>query len=398
MSSEPLFTRRFFGLWAFAFVTFFSAFQLLPAIPFRIMELGGSKATAGWFLTVYTFASAFAAPVMGTIADHVGRKRLLMVASALFIVFSLLYGVVTSIPFLLLIGIVHGALWSALLSSASAIMSDYIPISRRTEGLAYWGLAGNSAIAAAPLVGLLLLERGWIVLCLELSVLSVVMLVWSSRLTVIQSARPEGLPSLHDAWDWSVIRAAVSMAVIAFGYGGVTSFVAILSEERNIHPKSLFFTVLAITVVVVRIFTSRLGDIYGPKALLYPSYAAMPISFFLLASAQTRWELIVSGALLGIGFGGAWPAFSSFVLSHTDPERRARTFGSIVLAFDIGIGSGSLVTGLIAEHSTLRVAFTVAAALSLLAIPIFIVTSRSMRPANGPGRHGIDVAATDEHG
>ena len=136
MSSEPLFTRRFFGLWAFAFVTFFSAFQLLPAIPFRIMELGGSKATAGWFLTVYTFASAFAAPVMGTIADHVGRKRLLMIASALFIVFSLLYGFVTSIPFLLLIGVVHGSLWSALLSSASAIMSDYIPISRRTEGLA----------------------------------------------------------------------------------------------------------------------------------------------------------------------------------------------------------------------------------------------------------------------
>ena len=52
----------------------------------------------------------------------------------------------------------------------------------------------------------------------------------------------EGLPSLHDAWDWTVIRPAFSMAVIAFGYGGITSFVAILSEERNIQPKALFFT------------------------------------------------------------------------------------------------------------------------------------------------------------
>jgi MFS family permease len=385
MSSEPLFTRRFFGLWAFAFVTFFSAFQLLPAIPFRIMQLGGSKATAGWFLTVYTFASAFAAPVMGTIADHVGRKRLLIVASALFIVFSLLYGFVVSIPLLLLIGVVHGSLWSALLSSASAIMSEYIPTSRRTEGLAYWGLAGNAAIAVAPLAGLLILEYGWLYLCLELAGLSVIMLIWSSKLPIATTARPPGLPSLHDAWDWSVIRLALSMAVIAFGYGGVTSFVAILSIERNIQPKSLFFTVLAITVVAIRIFTSRLGDIYGPKALLYPSYAAVPLSFFILAAAETRGELILSAALLGAGFGGAWPAFTSYVLSHTDPERRARTFGSIVWAFDIGIGSGSLALGLLGEHYSLRVSFIAAGILSLLAIPIFVIASRSMRSlANAP--------------
>ena len=44
---EPLFTPRFAMLWVYAFVTFFSAFQLLPAIPFRILDLGGSKAEAG---------------------------------------------------------------------------------------------------------------------------------------------------------------------------------------------------------------------------------------------------------------------------------------------------------------------------------------------------------------
>src|SRR5688572_7718941 len=131
---EPLFTRRFFGLWVFAFITFFSAFQLFPAIPLRIIQLGGSKAEGGWFLSVYTFASAFAAPLMGTVADHIGRKRLLVTASALFIGFSALYGIVTHIPLLLLIGVVHGALWSGLLAASSAIMSDLIPVSRRTEG------------------------------------------------------------------------------------------------------------------------------------------------------------------------------------------------------------------------------------------------------------------------
>lgn len=377
MSPEPLFTRRFFGLWAFAFITFFSAFQLLPVIPLRILQLGGSKATAGWFLAVYTFASALAAPVMGTVADHVGRKRLLVLASALFIIFSLLYGFVTQIPLLLLIGLVHGSLWSGLLSAASAIMSEFIPESRRTEGLAYWGLAGNAAISIAPAVGLLVFRAGWQMLCVELAVLSAVMVVWSSRLPVPHIPAQTTFAAT-EIWDWGVIRSALSMAVIAFGYGGVTSFGAILSEERNILPRSLFFTVFAISVLVVRIFTARLGDVHGVKTLLYPSFAAIPVSFAVLAIASNRFELAVSAALLGIGFGGAWPAFASYMLTHTHPQWRARTFGSIVFAFDTGIGLGSLSIGLLGERYSLAVAFAVAAVISCLAIPIFVAATRRM--------------------
>ena len=376
---EPLFTRRFVALWVFAFITFFSAFQLLPAIPFRIIELGGTKAQAGWFLTAYTFASAFAAPIMGTIADHIGRKRMLMIASALFIAFSLLYGAVGQIPLLLLIGIVHGALWSGLMSAASAIMSEFIPESRRTEGLAYWGLAGNMAIAAAPAVGLMVFHYGWFALCVEMALLSTVMLVWSSRLPGIEHRVDTVLPTWSEAWDWRVIRAALSMAVIAFGYGGVTSYVAIMSGDRHIEPKWLFFAVYAITVVLVRVFTARLGDVFGVGYLLYPSFAAFPVSLFLLATANSRPDLLVSAILFGIGFGGAWPAFANFIITNTDARWRARSFGSIVLAFDSGIGIGSLVTGSIIGRHSYATAFTVAGAVSCLAIPIFIMASRGMR-------------------
>ena len=390
---EPLFTRRFLGLWVFAFITFFSAFQLLPAIPFRILQLGGSKAMAGLFLTVYTLASAISAPIMGTIADHVGRKRLLITASFLFIVFSLLYGVITWIPLLLLVGMVHGTLWSGLLSSASAIMSEFIPDSRRTEGLAYWGLAGTAAIAIAPAVGLLVFTYGWLALCGEMAALSVVMLIWSSKLPVVETAAGQGFPSLRDAWDWSVIRATLAMAVIAFGYGGVTSYAAILSVERKIRPASLFFTVFAVVVVLVRVFTSRLGDRLGPKAILYPSFAAIPISFAVLAVADSRPELIVSGILFGIGMGGAWPAFTTYVLIHSDPHRRARTFGSIVGAFDTGIAMGSLVIGTVAQRYGFTAAFGIAAGLSCLAIPIFMGASRMMTSPLG-----TDVAQSPPHG
>lgn len=391
-SREPLFTPRFVSLWLFQFGTFFSAFQLLPVIPLRIIELGGSKAAAGLFLAVYTFASAFAAPVMGTIADFVGRRRMLVIASLLFVVFSLAYGIVPWLPLVLVIAIAHGAIWSALLSSASAIMTDFIPVSRRTEGLGYWGLAPTAAIAIAPAVGMHVHRFGWFALCAELAVLSALMALWAARLPGGQRALSDApsRPGVADLWDFGVLKTALSFAVVSFGYGGITSYVAILSRERGIHPESLFFTVFATSVVVVRVLTAQIGDRYGPKVLLYPAFLSMPLAFALLAASQTRAQLIGAAILWGLGLGAAFPAFMTFVVTHTDQQFRGRTFGSVILAFDTGIGLGSIVIGAIGARWSLGTAFWIASGLSCLAIPIFLSTSRQLV-------RGTAVADTARH-
>jgi MFS family permease len=380
MSSErePLFTPQFLGLWVFAFVTFFSAFQLLPAIPFRIMQLGGSTAKAGWFLGVYTYASAFAAPLMGSLADHIGRKRQLIYISLAFIAFSVAYGLVTYLPLLLIIGAVHGALWSGLIAAASAIMSDFIPASRRNQGLAWWGLSSTAAVAIAPAVGLWVFHFGWMTLCMELVVLSALMFIGAFLVRASDAPVPAARPRLAEAWDLRVTQTALSLTVATFGYGGVTSYAAIVAMQRHIEPRALYLTVFAITIVVYRVLFSHLGDRVGTKAVLYPSLTLIPIAFAVLAVADVRWELVVSAVLFGLGFGAAYPAFATFILANTDPDRRARTFGSIVWAFDTGIGTGSLVIGALGERFSLRVAFLLAAGVSCFSIPIFMWSSRHL--------------------
>ena len=386
---DPLFTPRFAMLWVYAFVTFFSAFQLLPAIPFRILELGGSKAEAGWFLSVYTFASAFSAPVMGSLADHFGRRRFLITASILFVVFSILYGVVRQLPLLFLIGAVHGAVWSGLMASASALMSEYIPESRRTQGMAYWGLSSSSAIAIAPAAGLWIFHFGWTTLCTELSIVSVLMVLGALVLRADEERPVTRRLVVSDAWDWRVIATALSLAVASFGYGGITSYAAIIAIERHVTPAAIYLTTTAISLVLFRVCFSHLGDRIGPKRMLYPGLVLVPLAFGWLGVAHTRWEMIASATIFGIGWGAVYPAFVTIILGNTDPARRARTFGSIVWAFDTGIGLGSFGIGAIGQHYGLSNAFLAAAALSCLAIPIFALTS--------PRLGGTSLAPESEH-
>ena len=384
-AAEPLFTPRFAGLWTYAFITFFSAFQLLPAIPFRILELGGTKAEAGWFLSVYTYASAFAAPVMGSIADRIGRRRMLISSSIVFIGFSVAYGLIRNLPLLLLVAAIHGAIWSALISAASAIISECIPESRRTQGIAWWGLSSTAAIATAPAVGLFIHHRfGWLVLCIELAVLSTIMAAAALALQSASDHEPHAFTA-KEAWDWRVIGVALSLTAYTFGYGGVTSYAAIVAVERHITPVSIYFTTFAATTMLVRIFASPLGDRIGPKPLIYPSLGLIPIAFAILSVAQTRAQMIASAICFGLGLGVAYPAFVTFILGATDARRRARTFGSIIWAFDTGVGTGSLVLGAIGESFGLGRAFQVAALVGCLSIPIFAVASRRMgERSSGP--------------
>ena len=224
-------------------------------------------------------------------------------------------------------------------------------------------------------VGLWVFHFGWTTLCLELSIVSVLMVFGALLLRADEKGPITRRLAVSDAWDWRVIATALSLAVASFGYGGITSYAAIIAIERHVTPAAIYLTTTAISLVLFRVCFSHLGDRMGPKRMLYPGLVLVPFAFGWLGIAHTRWEMIASAVIFGIGWGAVYPAFVTIILGSTDPARRARTFGSIVWAFDTGIGLGSLGIGAIGQHYGLAKAFLVAAALSCFAIPIFAWTS-----------------------
>ena len=204
---SPLFTSQFFLLCGFTFTTFISAFLLFPTMPFQILSLGGTKSEAGLFLGFITYASAFSAPLGGALADRVGKKPILLAASAAILCFSAVYAQATQLWLILLTAIVHGVFWSALLASSAAMMIGIIPDGRRAEGLGYWGLASTLAIAAAPAAGLWLLQRGWGWLCFCMGSLAAGMFCIALRFPEKRVHRSGGLEGLFSA---SLIEKRVS--------------------------------------------------------------------------------------------------------------------------------------------------------------------------------------------
>ena len=98
----------------------------------------------------------------------------------------------------------------------------------------------------------------------------------------------------------------------------------------------------------------------------------------MMATTPGRTGLVISALVFGVGFGLAYPAFAAYVMQHVDDSRRGAAFGTMIAAFDTGIGAGSTTMGWLIQESGYAAAFGVAAVLAALAAPYFLAVDRRL--------------------
>lgn len=375
---DRLFTPRFFVMCGFSFTVFLSAFQLLPTAPFHILELGGGTAAAGLFLGFLTYASAFSAPVTGTLSDRLGTRRVLIIAGVAITLFTIAYALIPSYKVMLGLVLVHGVFWSGLLTGSAAYMTNILPESRRAEGIAYWGLSTIAAIAVAPSIGFWVYQFGWSALCLESAALNVLMAVIAWRLppqqvAVAEPRRPRRLI------EWRVLILSFTLFLYSYGYGGITSFTALYADANGVAPKGIYLTTLALIILVTRPLSGRFGDRFGYRRVFLPCLVLITLGLACLTFGGTRFWLVTSAIIFGAGFGTAYPVFASYVMKHVGAERRGAAFGAILACFDTGIGTGSTSMGWLISRYGFARAFGVAAILAALALPYFLFADTLLR-------------------
>ena len=378
---ERLLTARFALMFSFSFTVFLAAFQLLPTAPFQILALGGSQGEAGLFLGLLTYASAFSAPLTGAVADRIGKRRMLLTTSSVIAVLSACYAAAPGYQWMLGLVLVHGVFWSGLLTASGAYVTDLLPPTRRTEGLGYWGFASIMAVAVAPSVGLWVFGRGgWTMVCLETTVLHVLMAVIAWRLPADRphvTIQPLRLATLVE---WRVLLLGGTLFLYAFSYGGITSFAALYADQLSITPRALYFTIFSLTIIVTRPFIARYADMTDHRRVIVVCLLLVAAGMVVMSMATTRSLVMLSAVLFGTGFGSAYPVMVSALMKRVPASRRGATFGALIGAFDTGIGSGSIAIGWMGQWWGLSTAYAIAAALAACAVPYYVWAERRYAP------------------
>lgn len=319
----------------------------LSTFPFFIKSLGGTEALAGMCAAFFCLVAVIVRPFVGWWLDNGARRAVLVVGLILLAVAPMGYVLAPVLAAAILLRMVHGAALSLSNSTTATVASDVIARPRFAEGMGYFGMATALASAIAPALGLELMGLGFNVLYAAAAAISILALV---LFCFVRAPRPETEKrplSIKGLVNRDSLPATCTMLVFMFTFGALENFVAIYAANEGLLSGSIYFVVMSVVLLLVRVFLGRLVDERGEAFFVYTGNAAMICALLLLAFAPNAVTFLLSGALAGYAFGGLEPALQSMAVHTATDETRGSANSTFLCGYDIGYGLGGGVAGVL---------------------------------------------------
>lgn len=128
------------------------------SLPHMSGELGATPDSISWVVTSYMIAAAVFMPLTGFLTDRLGRKRLLLISIAGFVLASGLCGIAVTLPEMVVFRILQGAFGGTLVPLSQAIIVDTFPIEERGRAMSIWGMGVMASPILGPTIGGFLTE------------------------------------------------------------------------------------------------------------------------------------------------------------------------------------------------------------------------------------------------
>lgn len=152
------------------------------ALPHMQSSLDATFDTVSWILTSYIIAGVLVTPIVGWVADIIGSRVVYIGAVVGFLLASMLCGMATSLPEMVVFRALQGMCAAFIGPIAQAILLDINPPSKQSSALSAWGLVVMIAPVMGPMLGGLLtdaLNWRWVFyINLPIGIPALAILVW----------------------------------------------------------------------------------------------------------------------------------------------------------------------------------------------------------------------------
>ena len=345
-----IWTRDFVLIVMSNFFVFLGFQMTLPTIPLFVEELGGNDQLIGIVVGIFTFSALLLRPFAGHALESKGRGFVYLIGLAIFVLSVGSFGFVKSLMFLFVMRIIQGIGWGFSTTASGTIATDLIPAKRRGEGMGYYGLSGNLALALGPTLGLTLTGiLSFNHLFLICGALGLAAFLLSSRIRykkVVQNGVPL---KKWDFYEKSALPPSMLLFFLTVTFGGIASFLPLYSHQKGITGIEWYFLLYAIALLFSRTFAGKIYDQKGHQAVFIPGALLIIIAMGLLAWLPNSIVMYIAALVYGLGFGTVQPALQAWSVKECPPHRRGMANATFFSFFDLGVGIGAIVFGQIAH-------------------------------------------------
>ena len=382
---DRLVTPGYCFILAANFLLYFGFWLLIPVLPFYLSEIfNAGNSTIGIILSCYTVAALCIRPFSGYFLDSFARKPLYLLAYFIFMTMFAGYIIAGSLVLFILFRIIHGVSFGMVTVGGNTVVIDIMPSSRPGEGLGYYGLSNNIAMAVGPMSGLFLHDAGMsytTIFCCSLGSCIAGFICASLVKTPYKPPVKREPISLDRFILLKGIPAGISLLLLSIPYGMTTNYVAMYAKEIGINATTgFFFTFMAVGMAISRIFSGKIVDKGKITQVISAGLYIVVFSFFLLSACVyiINWNSMACGIiffavalLLGVGFGIMFPAYNTLFVNLAPNNQRGTATSTYLTSWDVGIGIGMLTGGYIAEVSTFDKAYLFGACLTIISMLYF---------------------------
>lgn len=389
---ERLWNANYCKVMTANFTLFFAFYLLTPLLPLYLSEhFSATKDVIGLVLSGYTITALVCRPFSGYFVDSFPRKTVLMVCFATFAIFFAGYLAASSLLLFTIVRTLHGGPFGALTVANSTVAIDVLPSSRRTEGIGYYGLSNNLAMAVAPTMGIYVYKYSgsfellfWLALLIACTGWLVDSTVRLSPKEVVRNKAKLSLDRFFLLRGWML---GANMIAFGFSFGVLSNYLAIYGKETLgiTGGTGTFFMLCSIGLILSRL---QGGQALRKGRLTHNAAEGMVISlagysiFVVLPACLpdntiALWTSYYGSALLiGLGNGHLWPAFQNMTINVAQNNQRGTANSTILISWDIGMGLGILIGGVVAEHMGYSAAFWTVMAINALGVAAYFLRTR----------------------